>query len=150
MFTSSGKLVVHPKDRSTWPQPLWVVLHVEDDLGDYFLALTKQETKAWYQLQKPSWKHHISAVRGEIEVVPGQEFSFDNEEVEFSYDSNVYQAGGHFCVNVQCPRIADIRISLGLSPEPLIPLHLTFAVVVQPSSHYDFWTRKRVSEVLLS
>lgn len=150
MLKSWGKLVVHPRDRSTWPQPLWVVVHIEDDLGDYLLALTKQEVKAWYQLQKPAWKHHISAVRGEIDAIPGQNFSFDGEEVEFFYDMDIYQAGGHFCVNARCQRITEIRTSLGLQPDPPIQLHLTFGVVVQPSPHYNFWTKKRVSAVIPS
>lgn len=150
MYKSSGTVIVHPRDRSKGTDPLWVVLHIDDDLGDYLFSLTKKETQCWYALQKPAWKHHISIVRGELEAQVGSVFSFDGEIVEFSYDTNIYQAGGHFCVNCECPRVSEIRTSLGLSPEPPIPLHLTFAVVVQPSPHYGFWVREwpQVSEVI--
>ena len=147
MYCSAGNLVVHPRIRLLWSQPLWLVVHIEDGLGDYLLALTRQETKAWYHLQKPTWKHHISAVRGEIETDINRDYDFDGEQVDFFYDMDIYQAGGHFCVNVRCPRVEEIRTSLGLSPEPPIRLHLTFAVVAQPSRHFDFWTRDRVGEV---
>lgn len=141
MFCSSGKIVVHPKDRDTWPQPLWVVLHVEsDDLGRYYLEQSRIAVRAWYQLQQPVWKTHISIVRGEIEAKPDDEYPFDGEEVGFLYENFVYQAGGHFCVGVECEASDRIRSFLGLAPALPVPLHMTVGVIVQPSHHYDFWT----------
>lgn len=134
---SWGKLVVHPRDRAIWPQPLWVVLHVEDDLGRYLFAQAQEIVKCWYKLQMPVWDGHVSIVRGEIEAQPGAVYPFDGEEVDFYYDPEIYQAGGHFCVDVQTDHITRVRSEVGLPAEMPIPPHLSFGVVLQPSPHYD-------------
>lgn len=78
--------------------------------------------------------------------MPGFDFLFDGEEIEFDYSMDLYQAGGHFCADIFCPRIAEIRTSLDLPPDPPIPLHLTYGVVVQPSPHYKFWDKLQESD----
>ncbi len=132
-----GRIIVHPRDRSKWPDQLWVVIHMEDDLGAYMRSETQRLLKSWHKIQSPVWDAHVSVVRGEIQAETGSIYPFDGQEIEVRYSPDIYQAGGHFCVDVETPWIQTIRESLGLSHSPSIPPHMSFGVIVQPSPIYD-------------
>lgn len=141
---------VHPTNKDLWPQPLWVVLHVDqDDLGNYLLSQTQEAVKCWFKLQKPAWGCHISITRGKTLTDPDMIYDFDGKVVEFFYSTNIYQYHGHFCTNVICEKASEIRKNLGLDEEYLIRLHMTIGVAVQPCTHIQLLqTSEDVSAII--
>lgn len=52
------------------------------------------------------------------------------KEVVFSFDpTDIRTNGNHWWFLIQCPLLNDFRQAYGLSREPFVPLHLTFAVL---------------------
>lgn len=51
--------------------------------------------------------------------------NYEGLELEFYYDFMVESNDVYYWVSVACPQVLDIRLELGLSREPSIPLHIT-------------------------
>ena len=133
MFKSTGKIIYDPKRadmkrRTDW----WCVVDVDREITRYLRWWVKKEL--WIDLCHPSWDAHISVIRGEKPKPNLMHLwkKYHGEKVEFTYDLNIRQSGdttgdrpGHFWfVNVECPKLVDIRKELKMPYN--WRLHLTF------------------------
>ena len=105
MFKSSGSLKYYPDEYR-------MILSVNQNMLDYYFTLIPR----YYRATKPGWKAHITAVRPEKESPPKIRYwgDYENEEVEFLYDSYMLEGGGFYWINVWSKRLETIREELGL------------------------------------
>ena len=94
-----------------------------------------RETQKYYQywlrkcgvfVDTPIWKSHISVVRGD--GLPDLDYwgKHEGEEVDFFYRPRDLGFNGmYWWLDVESPQIEQIRIELGLEPDPKYDLHLT-------------------------
>ena len=104
----------------------WLIVKVDEDICRYYRKLIGY--------QKPSLKlnpqkdgAHITVIAGKYEVAPKQEFwrMYENEKIQFEYNTEIDNDGEYFWMPVKCKRIEDIREELGLPRIHPIPWHLT-------------------------
>ena len=126
MHTSQGRLRYSPKllgDRKS--EKWWLVVDCDDSIGQYHRHLYWVHTYRTHKLVRPAWKEHITVIRNEEPPDKRHWEQYDGEVVEFSYDFSAQTNGEYWWLRVDCPRLLEIREELGLSREPLIPLHLS-------------------------
>lgn len=128
MPTSTGTLRYSPKfsgmrTSSKW----WVVIDCDPAIGRYYRNLFYLGNSKTKKLVRPAWKEHISVVRNEE---PPEENKFlwekyNGQELEFQYSSELNSDGHFFWLNVDCDFALELRDELGLSRQPIYPLHMT-------------------------
>ena len=124
MFESTGQLRLHGDN--------WAVIHVDSEIGRYYLTqFNRSRPMLNGQIMPPKWGPHISLIRGE--PVNNQELlqKADGSTISFSYSPEINWNGHHAFLNVDCPEGLELREQLGISREPVFPLHLTFGVEMQ-------------------
>ena len=140
-FTATGRILYDPKrpgmrkvTRASGASNIdwWCVLLVDKEITRYYRWWVQRHLWAWTAVQpdwlcQPSWDGHVSIVRGETPRMNHDMWrKYQGEKVEFRYAhyprrttmddrKRRYSKDGDFWfVNVECPRIDEIRSELGL------------------------------------
>ena len=72
------------------------------------------------------WGSHISVNRGVEPPNPKKWGKYEGEWINFTYTNRIYRATDIFlCVDAYSPRLEEIRVELGLQPQPNYGFHLT-------------------------
>ena len=114
-YQSVGKIIYDPK-RTGKPQPWSAIIEVEQDLADYYRLQFLLEYKV--SLVKPSWKAHISLIRGQDEYTHLVEkfWGEDNEKlIEFNYGSEFFWNEHFVWINTYSEDFFRIREKMGLA-----------------------------------
>lgn len=103
--------------------------------GGWAILQCDLETVLYYQwwlervgvkVNLPIWKSHISVVRGEDLPNPEAWGLYEGNTIDFSYRiSDVWWNGDYWWINILSPQLEEIRMELGLSPQPKYSLHWT-------------------------
>jgi hypothetical protein len=132
MFKSTGKIVYSP-DSHLGSSKNWAILKCDDNIGAYYRSLYQQQYKALnggYKLRiiKPIFGAHISYIRNSD--TPNLKYWGKNEGkiIEFKYQPGVLDNGKYFWLKIECPFLSELRMQLGLSPQPLYAFHLTIGI----------------------
>jgi hypothetical protein len=105
MYRSSGIL-------QYFTDPLKLVVQVDPDLGNFYRSLIPK----YYGVNRPMYEPHISVIR---KVVPPNMLvwgKYQDERVDFDYDTYVFNDELYFWLNVYSPRLEEIRSELGVKP----------------------------------
>jgi len=132
MFNSSGKLRYSPKLTGQRSENWWLVVDCDPEIGKYYRSLFQSGQFHCRKLQAPSWAEHITVIRNEepSEASKALWQKHEGVSVDFSYLGGLETDGLYYWLSVECPRLLDIREELGLSRDPVYPLHLTIGNVV--------------------
>lgn len=131
IWKSSGVIKYDPHvERGTF-KDWWVILKCDKELVRYYQYIFYK--LYWKKLQTAMWGSHCSIARGEKPANLKAWEQFDGAVIEFSYiyDGSFYSNGQHFWIKTWSPEFAVIRKSLGLSPEPKVPYHLSIGSISQ-------------------
>ena len=125
MESSSGTLRYSPKLLGANSSKWWIILDCDPDIGEYYRHLYFLQSHKTEKLQRPAWKEHISVAADE--EPPNKEFweKHVGEVVKFWYDTIILTDGNYCWLTAYSDRLKEIRIELGLKPEPIYPFHLT-------------------------
>lgn len=113
-FSSWGKIVYDPA-RGGAQEPWRAVIEVDQDLIDYYRYLFLCHYRV--SLIKPSWKAHISLIRGVEEYTPLVEKfwkKMDGQIVEFHYTHEMFWNNQHVWINSYCEEFFQLREKMGL------------------------------------
>jgi hypothetical protein len=104
----------------------WLILLVDDSIAEYYRHLIYNWNRRLV-LQHPKHGAHITVIAGKYEYVGNHQCwkKYHNQEVEFQYSIDIGTDGCYFWLPVECKRIEEIRVELGLPPKIPIPWHLT-------------------------
>lgn len=113
-------------------QNWWMVLDsATEDIGRYYRHLYWLAHCRGAKLSKPYWGSHITVVRNEEPPNRDLWWNYDGERVEFTYRPLVRNNHSNerfrsfWWVDVVCPRFDEIRVELGLLPNPDRTYHMT-------------------------
>ena len=122
MFSSKGKLHYHKE---------WLMLYVEGDICRYYRTLVNMYSPS-FKLNPPKFDAHVTVVAGKYTTPVYPEFwnKYEGEIIQFEYDPYVVVDREYFWLQVQCKRIEDIRVELGLPRTTVHPWHLTIGNTV--------------------
>lgn len=128
--TSAGVVQFDPGQGTRYFEPHYALLLCDGGILDYFAWLMSRQGMP---VQKWSrWGPHVTFVRGEEPAAPELWGQAEGEVVPFRYSHEVHWVNGtHAWVNVWCPRLTEIRSSLGLTAKPA-RYHLTIGKLVHP------------------
>lgn len=127
MYTSVLKLRYSPKLLGDRNEKWWLIGDCDPDLGRYYRHLLSIANYKAFALTKPSWKEHITVIRDEE---PPDQFKvnwekYEGEEIEFTYYPEIYNNELYYWMDVECDRLTEIRLELGLPEKPEFPYHVT-------------------------
>lgn len=118
----TGRIVYDPRRPGMKSvQPWWCILEVDREITRYYRWWLQKEKHII--LQQPAWDAHISIVRGEksCQRFPELWRKYQNEQVTFDYEHGLLrsvedkdQPGQFYWIDVECPRLSQIRDELGL------------------------------------
>ena len=121
-FNGVGRIVYDPKRPGMKSvQPWWCILEVDREITRYYRWWLQKEKHII--LQQPAWDAHISVVRGERQCArsPALWKKYQHERVAFEYEHGILrcvedkdQPGQFYWIDVECPRLSEIRDELGL------------------------------------
>lgn len=125
MFTSTGTLRYSPKLLGNRNEKWWLILDCDPEIGRYYRHLYKKGR--YVELGRPSWKEHITVIRNEE---PPDSYKilwekYESESVIFSYKPEIIDNSVYYWLEVDCPRLTEIRLELGLPKDPEFPYHIT-------------------------
>jgi hypothetical protein len=123
MHTSSGIVKYDPRHPRSTFQPWWIILQCDQEIVRYYQHIFY---KLYFKkLQSPMWGAHISLIRGEKPKIEAWK-KFDNKTIEFNYEyTGFVNNSKYFWLQCWSNQFDDIRVSLGLSPKPKIPFHIS-------------------------
>lgn len=127
MNQSVGILRYSPKllgDRAS--EKWWLVLDCDESLGCYYRHLYWLAHFRVQKLLRPAWKEHVTVIRNEEPPHKGGWEKYTGKSVEFEYNPEPRTNGSYWWLEVCSRELQEIRVELGLSREPAIPLHLSF------------------------
>ena len=113
----SGRRIIKSSD---W----WIILRTDEGLIEYYKYLIGRKWDV--KFEQTIWGSHISVNRGV--APPNKELwgKYKGEKVEFQYTNNIYRANDlFFCIDAYSKRLEEIRVELGLTPQPKYGFHLT-------------------------
>lgn len=122
---STGILAYDPQAKGIDPRAWWLILRTCPDLARYQRRWLKMFHRARFTVQKPAWNSHVSIVRGEDPPNAEAWGRHEGESVEFEYEQVLHTNGVHYWLEVECSRLSELRVELGLSALPSRPFHLT-------------------------
>lgn len=117
IFRSIGKIYVGN---------LWMILRCDHELGRYLRKLYEMEFYGCRKLQRPSHGEHITIV-SKYEPVANMKtdwYYWNDMAVWFDIDLNPSHNGNAVWYPISSPMINLMRLDMGLTPSPFIPLHL--------------------------
>ena len=106
MFESTGIIHYGPEIR--------VILSVDQGITDYYRSLLPKSIRTNPQ------KHpaHVSVVRREVPPNMDVWMKHEGEAVVFKYYTDIINDETYYWLNVECERLKEIRVELGLKPYP--------------------------------
>jgi hypothetical protein len=130
MFRHKAILDFRPPDvtkkhqlQSSWK--CTAVAHTGDDIQSYYAWMLSRRSGI---ILDPSLRRsHVTVVNDRMDrgvFEQGADF-FHGKEIEFVYEITPKTNGEHWWLRVHSPDIENIRVSLRLSPQPYMSLHLT-------------------------
>lgn len=125
MFTSCGTLRYSPTLLGGKSEKWWIILDCDPELGRYYRHLFNLNCYRTQTLTKPSWAEHITVVRNEEPPDKKSWEKYAGERVEFNYLPIFEDNESYYWFEVQCVRLDEIRVELGLPKEPEYPYHIT-------------------------
>lgn len=116
-YKCKGKLEYYTK---------WLILLVDDSIAEYYRHLIHLWDRRLV-LQHPKHGAHITVIAGKYEDVGNHRHwkKYHHEEIEVKYSIDIGTDGCYFWLPVECEKIQEIRVELGLQPKTPIPWHLT-------------------------
>lgn len=143
MFTSYGRLKYDPRFQTRY-EPWWLLLQCDNGLSSFYRKLIEMErtytvsSRDWMSVKglEPSpfewpihipygkvtpsaWGAHISIVRGEEPPNKKAWKKYKNKRFKFKYDPRYINTNGkHWWFRAISPELEQIRLELGLTPEP--------------------------------
>lgn len=144
---SFGYLRYDPKNNATQFNDWWAILKCDEGLTAYYrrwierewpnrilskdwleaAGLEDQQSQAWpmtycgLKLTKSVWGSHVSVVRGEKPEASCLKHwkKYENRKIYFEYNPEYINSNGrHWWVRIKSPELEDLRLELGLKPEP--------------------------------
>jgi hypothetical protein len=112
---SYGKITYDPK-RNGRLDPWSAIIEVDQDLADYYYYLFL--THYHVPIVRPSWKAHISLIKGVSEYNPlfDNHWNYKNgQEVDFVYNTDIYWNHEFIWLNTYCEQYFHIREKMGLA-----------------------------------
>jgi len=122
---SVGTLRYSPKLLGGRSEKWWLVLDCDESICAYYRDLYCLFHHKTRQIIKPAWDSHITVIRNEEPLYKEFWEKYVGEQVEFEYETSPQTDGNYWWLGVDCQRLLDIRIELGLSEQPIFPLHLS-------------------------
>lgn len=121
MFTGYGKL--HYRNN-------WLIIGVDESICHYYRKLISYQNRS-LRFNRPKYPAHVTVIAGKHEIIKDKYKDlwnkYQDEIVEFLYDSEIVIDRQYFWLRVECKRIEDIREELGLTRKIPVPWHLTIA-----------------------
>lgn len=115
----------------------YLVLNCCPELGKLYRSLFYLEVYKIRKIQRPLWGEHITIIRNEDISDKSLWNKYQDEVVEFEYIPPVEFNRYYFWIPVICPRFSEIRVELGLTPEPICPYHVTIGNEVEKPPDYE-------------
>jgi len=120
--SSIGKLIYSDN-------PYKLIVSVESDIGDFYRSLIPK----YLDVRKPMHAPHISTVRNETPNNLSVWGKYEGQDVEFQYDSFIYNDDVYYWINCFSSTLEEIRQELGLpttsqftrSPDGKHKFHIT-------------------------
>lgn len=112
----------------------WIVGEAEASLGKYLRKLYAMYTYHTSLLMRPAWADHITIVRDEFPVISQERVGWfwdkwRDRKIHCTVVLEPEFHNGYWTLPVYSEAACVLRKDLGLSREPLIPLHLSFGHV---------------------
>lgn len=123
MFKAKGKIIYDPKSDASKFNFWWCKVDVHPSIIHYYQYWVKRELGI--HLNTPIWKAHITVVRGEE---PKKKFlwkKYEGREIVFEYSPALRMSETYTWIQVESPDLEELRVELGLKPQPRVPFHIT-------------------------
>lgn len=125
MFAGHGHLLYYP----SW----WLIVKVDEEVCGYYRRLIHFHNRP-LRLNPSKHGAHITVIAGKYEKPDAEHEQFWNkyqgELINFNYSPDIATNGEYFWMEVDCPRIEEIRTELGLTPKIIHPWHLTVGNII--------------------
>ena len=121
---SRGALKAFGGNRFTKSHKSWMILSCHPSIMTFYFDQIKQQG---LNVSTPLAGSHISVIRQERIQDWDCWRSLLGQRVNFLYEPMVRTNGKHYWLRVKSPQLETKRLSLGLSPQPYVPFHLTVA-----------------------
>lgn len=105
----------HPGEgRLQYGPGIRAVLLVDQSIANYYRHMIPK----YVEVKPQRHQAHVTVVRIGLEVPTNMESwgRHEGELIRFRYGSDVLFDNGYYYLNVECPRIEQIRLELGLPP----------------------------------
>ena len=117
--------------------PYKLIVLVDNEIGRYYRALIPK----YLDVRKQFHDSHISVIRNENPINMGFWGSYHNQEINFEYESNIYNDETYYWLNAYSPKLEEIRQELGLqstsqftrSPDGAHKFHITIGNIKHKS-----------------
>ena len=111
--------------------PYKLIVSIDNEIGRYYRSLIPK----YFNAQPQAYSSHISVVRKEIPPNINVWYKYHGSEIQFEYDSIIYNGEVYFWLNAYSPVLEEIRLELGLqnlsqytrSPDGRHRFHITIA-----------------------
>lgn len=104
--------------------PWWLILRTDDAIIEYYQWWIESELRI--KLQRPLFGAHISVIRGEEPIHNSSLWKIrQGESLQVYYSPFLEHAEGFWWLPILCPQLEEIRLELGLSPQPQYGFHMT-------------------------
>lgn len=126
MFKATGQLIYDPKSQIATRkgfQSWWMILDAHQSIPYYYRYWIKRELG--HQLNAPVWRSHITVCRGEQPKKQWNWKKYEGRKIEFEYSPEIRFSEIYAWVPVFSKDLEEIRVELGLSPQPRVPFHWT-------------------------
>ena len=141
---SFGYLKYDPKHNGTKFKPWWLLLKCDEGLTSYYRSWIEKELsydvpsqdwlkkacltsneRSWPITQKgvkttrSAWGSHVSVIRGEKPVDVRLWKKHSGRKIWFEYNPEYLNTNGkHWWVRIKSSQLEDIRLEMGLTPQP--------------------------------
>ena len=116
------------KGRIIYSDSGWVVVTVPGSIASYYRRVV--ERLIWNRLSKPLHGTHVTVINGNFEKRTDHENwrKYNNQEITLKYDGKIENnRDGYYWIAVyDNGELTCVRKSLGLTPMPHFPFHVTF------------------------
>lgn len=93
-------------------EPFKLIVSVDEELARFYRHLIPK----YYKCQQQRWSPHITVLRHTVPPNMAYWKKYENSSIEFRYDPYVQSDQRYWWLNVECPRLTEIRRELGLQP----------------------------------
>lgn len=90
--------------------PYKLIVSVDNDIGKFYRSMIPK----YFNVKIPLYDSHISVVRKEIPIKMEFWKKYHGKEIEFEYESFIYNDNVYWWLNAYSPILEDIRLELGL------------------------------------